>query len=314
MYSRQLETFLKVAQLGSFSKAARALYITPSAVIQQVNHFEADLQTQLLIRTPHGVSLTPAGKLVYEEGQEMVKRCKLLRARLAGMSSPKTLVIGTHFLSQPRLFPALWADFWGDKPSIQVRSTMLPQIREDCADISIIETLSFFRQSIPDAEFLHLCDVPLFLAIAPDHPLARKSQLTEEDLLASPVVTIQFEEMHEQLTALNNDLRRRGVQLILVHEYNPALFNTCLVNHYLLQIPACWDALCLGLKALPCSWPYRLPYGFYYRSQQLPPEATAFLEDLRAKRQAGTLRLEQLFPFLKPQEERPESADQTGII
>lgn len=63
MYKRQLETFLQVARLGSFSKAAQALYITPSAVIQQVNHLEEDFGAQLLVRTTHGVKLTPAGQL-----------------------------------------------------------------------------------------------------------------------------------------------------------------------------------------------------------------------------------------------------------
>ena len=41
MYNRQLDVFLKVAESGSFSRAARALFVTPSAVIQQINTLES---------------------------------------------------------------------------------------------------------------------------------------------------------------------------------------------------------------------------------------------------------------------------------
>ena len=54
MLNHQLETFIQVAENGSFSKAAEKLYITPSAVIQQINNLEQDLQVTLLKRTRHG--------------------------------------------------------------------------------------------------------------------------------------------------------------------------------------------------------------------------------------------------------------------
>ncbi len=44
MYNPQLETFLRVADAGSFSKAAESSYITPTAVIKQINLLEANLE------------------------------------------------------------------------------------------------------------------------------------------------------------------------------------------------------------------------------------------------------------------------------
>lgn len=43
MYNPQLETFIKVADAGSFNKAADELYITPTAVIKQINSLEKSL-------------------------------------------------------------------------------------------------------------------------------------------------------------------------------------------------------------------------------------------------------------------------------
>ena len=43
MYNPQLETFLRVADAGSFNKAAEESYITPTAVIKQINLLEESL-------------------------------------------------------------------------------------------------------------------------------------------------------------------------------------------------------------------------------------------------------------------------------
>ena len=61
MYDPHLDTFLIVANTGSFSHAADYLYITPSAVIQQINALEAKLKVQLFYRSNKGVSLTKQG-------------------------------------------------------------------------------------------------------------------------------------------------------------------------------------------------------------------------------------------------------------
>ena len=51
MYNPQLETFLCVAECGSFNKAAEKLYISPPAVIKQINLLEEELDLQLFVRT-----------------------------------------------------------------------------------------------------------------------------------------------------------------------------------------------------------------------------------------------------------------------
>lgn len=83
MYNLQLETFIVVADLGSFNKAAEALYITPPAVTKQINLLEKDLGLQLFIRTHRGLALTEAGKSMYKDakyiiqyGRDSVERAK----------------------------------------------------------------------------------------------------------------------------------------------------------------------------------------------------------------------------------------------
>lgn len=62
MYNRHLETFIAVADLGSFSKAAEVLYISSTAVIKQINLLEQELGLTLFERTHKGIKLTKAGQ------------------------------------------------------------------------------------------------------------------------------------------------------------------------------------------------------------------------------------------------------------
>lgn len=57
MYNPQLETFIRVADAGSFNKAAEESYITPTAVIKQINLLEKSLDVKLFDRTHRGLIL-----------------------------------------------------------------------------------------------------------------------------------------------------------------------------------------------------------------------------------------------------------------
>ena len=78
MYNLQLETFIVVADLGSFNKAAEALYITPPAVTKQINLLEKDLEVQLFVRTHRGLILTEAGKSLYKDANISFSTAKTL--------------------------------------------------------------------------------------------------------------------------------------------------------------------------------------------------------------------------------------------
>lgn len=69
MYNPQIETFLRVADAGSFNKAAEESFITPTAVIKQINLLEASLDLKLFERTHRGLTLTKAGRSLYQDAK-----------------------------------------------------------------------------------------------------------------------------------------------------------------------------------------------------------------------------------------------------
>ena len=67
MYNHLLDTFIAVVDCGSFTKAAENLYISPTAVMEQMNTLEKNLDLKLINRKPNGVKLTPAGEVIYKD-------------------------------------------------------------------------------------------------------------------------------------------------------------------------------------------------------------------------------------------------------
>ena len=73
MYNHQLDAFVKTAELGSFTKAAEAMYISSPALLQQVNLLERRCGFKLFLRSNHGVKLTAAGKSLYEDAKTIIR-------------------------------------------------------------------------------------------------------------------------------------------------------------------------------------------------------------------------------------------------
>src|SRR5262249_43436138 len=69
---RQLEIFVKVAELGSFSKAAEALYLTQPTISEHIRTLEDELGVRLLDRLGRGAAVTRAGQLLLSYAGRML--------------------------------------------------------------------------------------------------------------------------------------------------------------------------------------------------------------------------------------------------
>lgn len=116
----QIETFIKVADAGSFNKAAEELYITPTAVIKQINLLESSLDLVLFERTHRGLILTKAGKLLYQDAKYIIRYCKdsVVRAKNAMSEGENIIRIGSSPITPAQLLMRLW-----------------PKIQDKCPDI-----------------------------------------------------------------------------------------------------------------------------------------------------------------------------------
>ena len=82
MNLKHLQSFVRVAELGSFSKAARVLDIAQPALSRQVRQLETDLRETLLLRNGRGVSLTDAGRRLFDHGVQILQHVSQAREDL----------------------------------------------------------------------------------------------------------------------------------------------------------------------------------------------------------------------------------------
>lgn len=92
MELRQLRYFVRVVELGSFSRAAADLSLVPSALSQQISRLESELATRLLQRGAQGVAPTEAGLAFFQQAQLALRHAEQAaraaqQARLTGTVS-----------------------------------------------------------------------------------------------------------------------------------------------------------------------------------------------------------------------------------
>lgn len=121
MYNPQLDTFLCVVESGSFNKAAEKLYISPPAVIKQINLLEEGLDLQLFVRTHRGLQLTKCGKIPLSGCQihHPILQDSVTRAKNAMQKTANVIRIGTSPMTPAQVLVDLWPKLQEDCPGIK---------------------------------------------------------------------------------------------------------------------------------------------------------------------------------------------------
>ncbi len=110
MYNSLLITFIAVADCKSFTKAAEQLYISPTAVMKQMNVLENHLELKLVERGSSGVRLMPSGKVIYKYAKFMIDYSKksIAAAKAAMHTYNTTFCVETSLLNPGNPFMDLW--------------------------------------------------------------------------------------------------------------------------------------------------------------------------------------------------------------
>jgi DNA-binding transcriptional LysR family regulator len=173
---RRLEYFAAVARHGSFTRAAEELWITQSALSQQVRRLEAELGVALLRRTPRGAELTPAGEELLPRAEAILAEVALARADLdrhAGVTRGRVRVAATT-MDTPRL-PAALAAFHREHPGLQIALRHAPAaeiaalVASGAADVGVASPHGALPAGV---EAIPLAGEALRVILPPGDPLA----------------------------------------------------------------------------------------------------------------------------------------------
>lgn len=201
MNDRQLQSFLVAARSRSFTQAAQELYITPTALIQQIRLLEDSIGFSLFHRTARGIQLTEAGCSFRETAETIMEiyREGINRGQNIARAQKGTLRIGLSVEDTPPFLIELCDLFRAKYPQIRlhfVRSRFECQIK-DC--VSDLFELFFFTQvnTLKEArlDFTPLYADETYLVMGKKHRLAGRESVTLEELEGE---TLYVEEMYEE--------------------------------------------------------------------------------------------------------------------
>lgn len=163
---KQIRSFIYVANLRSFSKAARALNIAQPALSRQIQALEQDLRTRLLFRTTRGVEPTEAGLTLLTMGEQLLTSAEQLRDAVTRATDKAQ---GEATIGLPPSLSAILAPFLVDECR-----RVFPEV-----SLHIIEGLSIFLE-----EWLTLGRIDMAILTDPgERPTLNRALLAREELM-----------------------------------------------------------------------------------------------------------------------------------
>lgn len=282
MYNPQLETFLRVADAGSFSRAAEEAYITPTAVIKQINLLEESLGVKLFDRTHRGLTLTKAGRSLYQDAKYIIQYCRdsMVRAKNAMLEDTNVIRVGSSPMTPAQLLMQLWSKVNETCPDIKFQIVPFENSLENAREIlgnlgrriDIVggifdETMLALR----GCAGLELIRAPFQCAMSVHHRLAVKNRLQLSDLHGENLLLMHRGWSH-YVDRLRDDLWQHHPQIQIVdfNIYSMDIFNRCeSTNDVLLSIPG-WASVHPLLKSIPVEWDYSIPFGILHSPEPSP--------------------------------------------
>ena len=126
----RFKTLIAIAELGSFTEAAKAVYLTPAAVSQQMKALEEELDISLFDRSKRPPQLNPAGYALVPKARELLKKYEALKPSLTGAADKvENLTIGTVPTTMTGIMPMALKALQKDQNNLHIR--IYPALSDD---------------------------------------------------------------------------------------------------------------------------------------------------------------------------------------
>jgi DNA-binding transcriptional LysR family regulator len=168
----ELEVFVAAVDTGSFSAAGRRLELSPSAVSKLVSRLEDRLNVRLFHRTPRMLTLTEAGRVLYDEGQEIFSALRSAENAVKACSGDVSGTLRVHSMvtfAKYQLAPVI-GDFLARYPKLRIEFNLTNEpvdLVEQHIDVSIqggpLPDSSLVARRLLDSAWI-ICAAPSYLA------------------------------------------------------------------------------------------------------------------------------------------------------
>ena len=188
----QLSTFVQVSKLKSFSKAGQKVFRSQSAVSAQIRQLEQVYHAKLLDRSAKSVELTPAGEVLFEFAERLLRlrdeSVQVVADRGNVVQGP--VAFGANEATCLYLLPDILAEFQRRYPLVQISiyrnfsHKILQRLEEGSLDLGIV-TLPL---KSPNLKIHTINRDRLRFMVSAKNPMAQRSHVTLEEIASSPLI------------------------------------------------------------------------------------------------------------------------------
>lgn len=191
MEFKQLEAFVAVVDYGSFSEAARKLYLTQPTISTHIRSLEEELHTRLIIRTTKKLTITPKGYQLYDSAVRMLDIRNNLFENFTG-SKKQIIDLAASTIPSSYLLPELMAGFGRMYPDVYFHSWQTDSAGAISRVLDGSVDLALTGQNTGDDSciFIPFCQDDMVIATpVNDHYLQLKERpVTFYDFLKDPII------------------------------------------------------------------------------------------------------------------------------
>ena len=257
-------------------------FITPTAVIKQINLLEDSLDVKLFDRTHRGLHLTKAGHSLYQDSKYIIQYCRdsITRAKNAMQEDSNIIRIGSSPITPAQLLMELWSRVQALHPNIKFQIVPFENTPENAREIlaNLGKNIDIVGGIFDDTMLnvracagLELIRGPFHCAVSIHHRLATKDKLQLSDLYGENLL-LMHRGWSRYVDQLRDDLWQNHPQINIVDFdfYGMDIFNRCEnTNDVLLAIPG-WANVHPLLKVIPVEWNHCIPYGILHSPTPTP--------------------------------------------
>lgn len=299
MYNHQLNTFVCVADCGSFTKASEKLFISSTSVMKQVNSLETHLELKLMERTNQGIYLTEAGKIIYKHAKYLFKYSEkaVEEARQAMHNKDTIFYVGTSILNPCKPFMDLWYQVNKEFPGYKLHIVPFEDNHEGIlSEINALgEKFDFLVAACDSEQWLNRCNFQQLgickhcCAVSREHHLAKKERLSIKDLYGETLMMISRGDS-KTVDRIRDEIEKHPEIKIMDTSpfYDMEVFNYCAQTQNVMLTLDCWKEVHPLLITIPVDWDFPLPYGILY-SRNPSSDVIKFMQIavLQHNRQSG---------------------------
>ena len=189
----QLRYFVKVAELGSFTRAAEECGVSQPALSQRVAKLEAEIGRPVFDRLGRSVRLTEAGQLLRRRADQLLALADDAAREVRDDGQSGRVVVAAIPTIAPFLLPPLLREFRRDFPraTVQVDEEVTEALLRRCARGEVdVGVLALPIEAPPGLSVEPLFDEELLLALPSEHPLADREAVPIEAVRGEPFVLL----------------------------------------------------------------------------------------------------------------------------